>query len=144
VGITILLVDDEEKLRTSIALRLQLRGYETVEAANGHEAIQAIRSRSNIHVVVLDQKMQGSDTSRVLADIKQLRPDIPVILLTGLGRLDPSIDPSRKDYFSFLEKPCDLDDLIQTIEDACRLHLQHPPQGERSSPPDSRKRRSGG
>jgi len=125
-GITVLLVDDEQKLRTSIALRLRLRGYETVEAANGHEAVEAIRLRPDISVVVLDQKMPGSDISRVLADMKQLRPKIPVILLTGLGRLDPSIDHCRKKIFSFLEKPCDLDELVQTMETACRPRSQDP------------------
>lgn len=118
VGITVLIVDDEEMLRTSIALRLQMRGYVTLEAANGLEAVEAVRARSDIHVVVLDQKMQGSDASRVLAEMKQLRPEIPIILLTGLGRLDPTVDACRQSFFSVLEKPCDLEELIKAIEDA--------------------------
>jgi DNA-binding NtrC family response regulator len=125
-GITVLLVDDEPKLRTAVALRLKLRGFQTLEAADGHEAVQAITARSDINVVVLDQKLPGCDVSRVLADMKRLRPEIPVIVLTGLGRLDPSLERCRKKIFSFLEKPCDLDKLVQAMETACRPHSQNP------------------
>lgn len=119
-GTTVLLVDDEEKFRAAIALRLRLRGYRTLEAGDKDEAVRALETRSDIRIAVLDHRMQGCDARRLLAELKQRRPELPAILLTGLGRLDPALDSCRDDFFSVLEKPCDLEHLIRAIEDALR------------------------
>ncbi len=133
-GTTVLLVDDEEKFRASIAMRLRMRGYMTLEAGNKEEAVRALETRPEIRIAVLDHRMQGGDARRVLAEMKKRRPGIPAILLTGLSRLDPALDSCRNEFFAVLEKPCDLEQLIGAMEDA--LCFQDPERDEFRIPPE--------
>ena len=83
----VLLVDDEEKFRTSLARRLNLRGYETIDLDNGEDAIKAVRRDSDIDVVLLDRKMPNMDGEQVLREIKSFRPEIQVIMLTAFATM---------------------------------------------------------
>ena len=114
----ILLVDDEHQFRADLARRLNLRNYETVEAGNGDYAIKLVRADNDIDVVLLDLKMPGISGERTLAEIKKYRPAVQVIMLTGQGSMASAMETGRLEAFSYLEKPCELDQLIKTIEEA--------------------------
>ncbi len=120
----VLLVDDEAQYRTSLARRLTLRDYETCEATNGVEAIQAIRADHDIDVVLLDRKMPEMGGEQVLQEIKQFRPELQVIMLTGHGSMASAVETGRLDVHSYLQKPCELDDLVAAI-DAARQDKVH-------------------
>ncbi len=114
----VLLVDDETGFRKSLAKRLQLRQYETLDVESGEEAIKLARSDSQIEVVILDLKMPGMSGDQVLKEIKTYRPAVQVIMLTGHGSLESARESGRHDAFAYLEKPCDIGTLVETIEAA--------------------------
>ncbi|RJP24206.1 MAG: response regulator, partial [Candidatus Omnitrophota bacterium] len=114
----VLLVDDEQQFRESLARRLNLRGYETVSAGNGVEAIQAIRKFPDIDVVLLDRKMPEMSGEQTLRELKHFRPELQIILLTGYGSLESAVEVGKMDAYSYLEKPCELEQLVAVIEDA--------------------------
>ncbi|MFH1573860.1 MAG: response regulator [Acidobacteriota bacterium] len=119
-AIRVLLADDEPAFRTSTALCLRRRGCEILEAGSAHDALRTLRLNPEIDVVILDHLMPGGAPAHTLAEIIALRPDLPVILLSGMGRPDPSGGTPPAAFFRYLEKPCDLDDLMDAIEAAAR------------------------
>ncbi|MCP4705965.1 MAG: response regulator, partial [candidate division Zixibacteria bacterium] len=74
----ILLVDDEDRFRSDLAKRLNLRGYETLEAEDGESAIKVSRSDYDIDVILLDLKMPGLSGKEALEEIKKYRPAVQV------------------------------------------------------------------
>jgi len=114
----LLLIDDEDSFRKPLAERLNLRGYDTIDVDNGEDAIKQIRADRDIDVILLDRKMPGMPGEQVLKEIKAFRPELQVIMLTAHGSMDSAMETGRLDAFSYLEKPCDLDELIKVIESA--------------------------
>jgi len=114
----VLLVDDEDKFRESMANRLRLRGYDVVDVNNGEDAVKQVRSDNEIDVVVLDRKMPGMSGEQALKEIHTFRPAIQVIMLTGHGSLNSAMEVGKLEAFSYLQKPCELEDLVRVIEEA--------------------------
>ena len=114
----ILLVDDEARFRADLAERLRLRGYETMEAENGENAIKAARSDNDIDVIILDLKMPGLSGEQTLGELKRYRPAVQVIMLTGHGSMASAMETGRLEAYAYLEKPCEMDKLLETIEAA--------------------------
>ena len=120
----ILLVDDDDDFRTSLAQRLKLRGYDTTDVGDPEQAIRIARNDLDIEVIVLDLKMPGMDGDEVLHEIRVFRPAVQVIMLTGYGSLKSAMDSARLDAYAYLSKPADFDELLETIEGAreARVH----------------------
>ncbi|MBD3382232.1 MAG: response regulator [candidate division Zixibacteria bacterium] len=114
----VMLVDDEVQFRESMAKRLKMRGYDIVDVGTGEEAIKIARNDSDLEVAVLDLKMPGMSGDQVLKDIKEFRPALQVIMLTGHGSVQSAMEIGRLDAFRYLEKPCDIDKLVEVIEEA--------------------------
>jgi len=114
----VLLVDDEDKFRISLAERLRLRGYDTIDLNNGEDAIKIVRNNNDIDIVILDRKMPGMAGEQVLREIREFRPALQVIMLTGYGDWQSAMETGRLEAFAYLEKPCDLDKLISVIDEA--------------------------
>ena len=121
--IKVLMVDDEEQFRSTTEKILQRKGFETVLAASGEEAISKLKEQPD--VVILDIKMPGMDGHQALEEIKKHLPDLPVIMLTGHGALPSAKEALDKGAFDYLAKPCDINVLAAKIEDACR-HAEDP------------------
>jgi DNA-binding response OmpR family regulator len=111
----ILLVDDEDRFRADLAKRLRLRGYETIEAGNGEYAIKVARNDNEIGVVLLDLKMPGLSGEQTLAELKKYRPAVQVIMLTGHGSMASAMETGRLEAYAYLEKPCEMQKLLETI-----------------------------
>ncbi len=111
----ILVVDDEEALRTVLSTELSSEGYEVSTAADGNEAIELVKD-NNYDLVLLDIKMPSVDGFEVLKYIKGGKPDIKVIMLTGFADLKNAIESKRLGAEDFVSKPYDLVDLLTTIE----------------------------
>jgi DNA-binding response OmpR family regulator len=116
----VLLVDDEEEYRSTLAERLRRRGIQVMEASDGEEAFRKIETFSP-HVVVLDVLMPGTGGLQVLKKIKTDHPEIQVILLTGLGTTQEGRDFGAFDY---LLKPIHIEKLIEKIGEALHQLVQ--------------------
>jgi len=114
--IKVLMVDDEEQFRSTTKKILNRRGFETVLAGSGEEAIDKLAE--NPDVVILDIKMPGMDGHQALKEIKKHSPDLPVIMLTGHGAMPSAREALVEGAFDYLSKPCDIDLLAGKITDA--------------------------
>ena len=116
VKIKVLMVDDEERFRTTTAKILSRKGFETILAASGEEAMEKLVEKPD--VVILDVKMGGLDGHETLKLIKAQLPDLPVIMLTGHGDVPGAKKAYDTGAFDYLAKPCDVDLLGVKIQDA--------------------------
>jgi CheY-like chemotaxis protein len=114
--IKVLMVDDEAQFRATTEQILTRRGFQTIMAASGEEALKKLDK--NPDVIVLDIKMPGMDGHETLHEIKKRRPELPVIILTGHGALPSAREARDKGAFDYLTKPCDIDTLAAKISEA--------------------------
>jgi CheY-like chemotaxis protein len=111
----ILVVDDEDALRTVLSSELQSEGYSVVSASDGDEAIAVLQQKS-FDLVLLDIKMPRVDGFEVLRFLKERYPKTKVIMLTGFADLKNAIESKKLGAEDFVSKPYDLVDLLTTIE----------------------------
>lgn len=111
----ILVVDDEDALRTVLSSELEGEGYEVDMAADGDEAIDIVQKKQ-FNLVLLDIKMPKVDGFEVLKFIKEKYPHVKVIMLTGFADLKNAIESKKLGAEDFVSKPYDLVDLLTTIE----------------------------
>ena len=116
VKIKVLMVDDEERFRTTTAKILARKGFDTILAASGEEALQKLAEKPD--VVILDVKMGGLDGHETLKLMKAKQPDLPVVMLTGHGDMPGARKALDTGAFDYLAKPCDVDLLSTKIQDA--------------------------
>lgn len=100
----VLLVDDEEEIRRSTAQSLQLAGFDVREFGAAETALDYITPGFG-GVVVSDIRMPGMDGMTLLARIRDIDPDVPVILVTGHGDVQLAVRAMREGAYDFLEKP---------------------------------------
>lgn len=111
----ILVVDDEEALRTVLGSELTNSGYDVATASDGDEAISVIQNKK-FDLVLLDIKMPNVDGFEVLKFVKKNFPKLKVIMLTGFADLKNAIESKKHGAEDFVSKPYDLVDLLTTIE----------------------------
>jgi two-component system response regulator CpxR len=113
----VLLVDDEKQFVQTLSERLQLRDMGTAVAYDGESALQLI-ARDEPEVMVLDLMMPGIDGIEVLKQVKQTRPKVEVIILTGHGSDQDRETCLSLGAFAYLHKPVDIEVLSHTIKQA--------------------------
>lgn len=116
-NIAILLVDDEEEFVSTLAERLEMRGFSPTIATSGQQALSLVESR-DFDLVVLDVMMPGIGGLEVMDQVKQQHPEMPVILLTGHGSTKEGMQGMQKGAFDYLMKPLDIDELISKMQEA--------------------------
>lgn len=121
-SLKILLVDDEEDLTATLVERLDIRGFKAVAVQTGEEALEQIRD-NNFDVVVLDIKLKGEDGVDVMKRIKQIKVDLPVILLTGHMSKEASEEGLEAGAIDYIIKPIDIEDLILKLREAVAAFL---------------------
>ena len=117
VKIRVLLVDDEEEFVEALGERLEVRGFDVATALSGAEALERIQERE-IDLVILDVQMPGLDGVEALRQIKQRKPLVEVIMLTGHGTVQTAIDGMKLGAFDFLLKPTETEELVEKIRRA--------------------------
>ncbi len=117
--IKVLMVDDEKRFRDTTRKILMKKGFDTILAESGEQALEKIEQEPD--VVILDIKMPGIDGHEALAEIKKRKPDLPVIMLTGHGAMPSAREALIEGAFDYLSKPCDIDLLTEKIKEACSL-----------------------
>ena len=122
-NIRLLIVDDEVRFLQTLKTRLEIRGLDVMTAKNGKDALAAAR-KSNFDVVLLDLKMPGMDGEEVLKILKQEDPLVEVIILTGHGSVESAVDCTRAGSHSYLQKPCETNQLLLALKDAYHKRTQ--------------------
>ncbi len=113
----ILLIDDETEFLSVLSERLQTRGLTVQVSETGEEAIEMV-TKTSFDAVVLDLAMPGIDGIETLRRMREIRPRIQVILLTGHATVQASIEAMKLGAIDLLEKPADLQVLLSKIEEA--------------------------
>ena len=122
-GITVLVVDDEKDFANTLAQRLTMRDLKTDTAYDGEQALSKLKEKKP-DVIVLDLKMPGMHGMEVLQEIKNVYPDMQVIMLTGHGTDRDQEEAKRLGSFDFLNKPADIDHLEHKIRKAYEEKLE--------------------
>jgi len=123
----ILIVDDEQGIRRSLAGLLADEGFETDVAGDGEKALQAIRTERP-DLVLLDIAMPGIDGMEVLEETRQAWPELPVVMMSGHGTIETAVRATQLGAFDFIEKPLSVEKLLLTIRNALdrtRLELEN-------------------
>ena len=117
---TVLVVDDEIAIRETLVQILGYEGYRVLTAGSGPEALDVLGSES-AGALLLDVKMPGMDGFEVLARVRELQPDLPVIVISGHGDIQTAVQAVREGAYDFLEKPLDRSRLLLTLQN-CLAH----------------------
>jgi len=102
----VLIIDDEANLRNTLQRILQKVGCETVGAADGNQALKLL-SVNRFDLIYLDIHLPNIDGIQILKEIRSREPNIPVIILTGYGSLNSSIEALRLGAIDYMLKPFD-------------------------------------
>lgn len=111
------MVDDERAIRRSLNEILTLEGFKVEEAVDGTDALEKIKN-NNYDCILCDIKMPQVDGIEVLEKTQELKPDIPVIVISGHGSIDTAVEAVKKGAFDYISKPPDLNRLLITIRNA--------------------------
>ena len=114
---TVLVVDDEKNILTSVSHILDLEGYQPSVAGSGRIALEKLAT-SRVDAVLLDVRMPEMDGLEVLTRIRERHGDIPVVMMSGHANLEVAVTATRAGANDFLEKPIGADRLLVTLQNA--------------------------
>jgi DNA-binding NtrC family response regulator len=118
----VLIVDDEERFRTTLHKLLSVRKIDAAHVGSAKEAFSEI-ANSDYDVILLDVKMPEMNGIEALGRIKRENPQIEVIILTGHASVDVAIEIMKLGGYDYLLKPCAIDELVGKIESAWEKKL---------------------
>lgn len=110
----ILVVDDEQNMRVALFEALSRNGHEVAVAENGQMALEMI-ARISPDLVITDIKMPEMDGLELLRQVKALRPDLPVVIMTGFATVDTAVEAMKQGAFDYLLKPFPVEVIEETV-----------------------------
>lgn len=111
---SIMLVDDSFVLRDRLALAFEERGFRVSVAGSYDEAL-AVFKQSPTDLAVLDLRMPGRTGMALIPELKKIKPDTKILILSGFGSIATAIDAIRLGATNFLPKPADADDILNAF-----------------------------
>ena len=121
----ILVVDDEEQMRDLLAKVLERKGYEVSVCGDGAEAL-ALLEREPADLVITDVRMPGLNGMEALRAVKELNPEIVVLIMTAFGSIDQAVQAVKEGAYDYINKPFKIDEILLTIQKALEeRHLRH-------------------
>ena len=120
---SVLLVDDEEQFLQVLSERLTNRGLHVISVTSGEEAVALVENK-NFDAIVVDLAMPGIDGIETTKKIKEIRPDLEIIILTGHATVKAGIEAMKLGAEDFLEKPVDLNVLLERISEAKQKRMR--------------------
>ena len=107
----ILIVDDSPQIRVLLEIFLRKKGFQTLQAANAADALEVVKNDNDIDLVILDNRMPGTQGIDIVNTLRELKKGVRILLLTG------SISSEHKsvEVDAFMRKPVDLYKLLDSI-----------------------------
>src|SRR6266436_4112738 len=114
---TILVIDDEPNILTTVRRSLELEGYQ-VEVAGGGAAGLAKLAEHDIDLILLDVMMPGETGLEVLPKLRALKPETVVVMMSGNATIETAVNATKAGAHDFIEKPLSGDKLLITVQNA--------------------------
>ncbi len=114
---TLLVVDDDLAMREMLVSLFKERGFTVQQAASADEALERLRD-VEYDVVLSDIKMPGRSGIEMVGEIREMRPETPVVLMTAFGSIDSVIESMRAGAFDYITKPFESESVMLTIDRA--------------------------
>lgn len=115
---TILVVDDDPAVRMVVGDMLERSGCRVAAAADGAIALTTLQARNDVRLVIADHRMPGMDGLTLTRRIKELKPDLPVVIMTGYGDLESYLCATGLGVIRYIAKPVNLRELQQAVQEA--------------------------
>lgn len=112
---SILLVDDDERLRSRMARAFEERGYEA-QQADGYDAAVAVAEQESTEYAVVDLRMPGKSGLELVRELHRIDPATRIVVLTGYGSIATALEAVRLGATHYLTKPADVDEVIASFE----------------------------
>ena len=122
--INLLIVDDEAQFLKSISKSLKVRDFNVIAVDRGEKAIEAAR-KNPIDVALVDLKMPGINGEETLKVLKAEHKWMEIVILTGHGTIDSAIECTKSGAFSYLQKPCSLEELLDSLKNAYKKKVMN-------------------
>lgn len=114
---SILIIEDKESMRKMLSKTLETEGFEVDSFADGQEALNKVKEKQ-FDLVLTDVKLPNSDGIEVLKNIKDIDPDITVIVMTAFGTVETAVQAMKLGAFDFLTKPFDTEHMVVLVKKA--------------------------
>src|SRR5437762_1443200 len=112
----ILVADDQELMRDSLAATLAREGHEVVAAGDGAAAASRLASGTRFDLFITDLKMPKMTGIELLAEAKKLRPDMPVVLMTAFASVQTAVEAMKLGAYDYIQKPFDGEEIKLLVD----------------------------
>src|SRR6476620_11099768 len=112
----ILIVDDQEMMRDSLAATLVREGHEVVAAGDGQAAVTRLSNGTRFDLLITDLKMPRMTGIELLAEAKKLRPELPVIMMTAFATVQTAVEAMKLGAYDYIQKPFDGDEIKHLVD----------------------------
>ena len=123
---SVLIVDDEKNIRLTLSQALEVLSVETDTATDGEEALVRLKEKE-FGLILLDLRMPGMEGIEVLRRVREIRPDIRVIILTAYGTVESAVEAMKLGAVDFIQKPFSAEEiraLVSRVMDREKLNEQ--------------------
>src|SRR5581483_991109 len=112
----ILVVDDQEMMRDSLAGTLVREGHEVVATGDPSNAVERLSNGARFDLLITDLKMPKMTGIELLAEAKRLRPELPVVLMTAFATVSTAVEAMKLGAYDYIQKPFDGDEIKLLVE----------------------------
>ena len=123
----ILVVDDEENIRTALSININRWGYNVVTAESGEEALNLIKNNP-FDIVLTDLRLKGLNGIDLLKEIRESFPDTGTLIFTAYGEVDSYIEAMNLGAIDFFNKPINLEKLKKAINNFLTKRIKTIPE----------------
>ena len=110
----ILIIDDEKNICLTLSQALEILETETDTALNGEEALAKLQNKE-FGLILLDLKMPGMDGMEVLRRVREIRPDIRIVILTAYGTIESAVEAMKLGAVDFIQKPFSVEEIRELV-----------------------------
>jgi DNA-binding NtrC family response regulator len=125
----ILVVDDDESIRTVLTAVLQEKGYAVDTAGSGNEGIEKTKT-SFYNLALVDIRLPDMEGTQVLARMNETAPEIRKIIITGYPSVQNAVDALNKGAHAYIMKPFDMDNVLRTMEEQLKKQEEEKKYGK--------------